>query len=88
MEEILRAGINLDVHRRDRTLMREFKNESGGEINARSRLKWSPKKSQMREGSSIDFFQLIVLPRDCKSYGLLSMLETLFCGICPDNPGV
>ena len=68
MEEILRAGMTMDVDRRDRTLVKESKNEFGGEIKARSRLKWSPKKSRMREGTSIDFFQLIVRPRDCKSW--------------------
>ena len=32
-----------------------------------SRLKCSPKKSRMREDSSIDFFQFIVHPKVCRS---------------------
>ena len=67
LEETLRAGMTINVDRRDRTLVRESKNESRGDIMAFSRLKCRPKKSRMREGSSIDFFQLIVHPRDCRS---------------------
>ena len=48
MEEILRAGMTVDVDRRDRMLVRESKNESGGDIMAFSRLKCKPKKSRMR----------------------------------------
>ena len=80
MEDIFRAGMTVDVDRRDRTLVRESKNESGGETMAHSRLKWSPKKSRMREGSSIDFFQLIVHPKDCRSWMVCWVCKRLCCG--------
>ena len=54
MEDIFHAGMTVDVDRRDRTLVRESKNESRGETMSRSRLKCCPKKSRMREGSSLD----------------------------------
>ena len=74
MEKILHAGMTVDVDRRHRSLVRESNNESGGDIMALSRLKCSPKKSRMREGSSIDFIQLIVHTRDCKSW--------MVCRVC------
>ena len=43
MEDILRAGMTVDVDRWDRTLVREFKNESGGETMACLRLKSVPR---------------------------------------------
>ena len=74
MEEILHVSMTVDVDRRDRTLVRESKNESGGDIMALLRLKCRPKKSRMRDGSSINFFQLIVHPRDCNSW--------MVCRVC------
>ena len=77
IEDILRADMSVDVDRRDRTLVRESK-ESGGENIACWILKCTPKKSRMREGSSIDFFQLIVHPKVCRSW----MVCLVCCKLC------
>ena len=74
MDNIFQVGMTVDVDRWDRTLVRESKNESGGETMACSILKCSPKKSRMREGSSIDFFQLIVHPKVWRSW--------MVCWVC------
>ena len=80
IEVILRAGMTTDADRRDRTLVRESKKESGGKTMAGSRLKCSPKKSSMREGSSIDLFQLIVHPKVCKSWMVCLVCRKLCSG--------
>ena len=67
MDETFRAGMTVDGDRRDRTLVRVGKNESGGEIRAHSSLKCKPRKSRIREGCNIDLSQLIVQPNDCRS---------------------
>ena len=76
----LRAGMTVDADRRDRTLVGESKKESGGERIACSRLKCRPKKSKKRQGSSIDFFQLIVHPKICKSWIVCCVRITLRSG--------
>ena len=82
MEDVLRADMTADIDRRDRTLVRECKNESGGENMTCSRLKCSPKKSRMCEGSSIDFFQLIVHPKVCRSWMVCRVYWRLCSGEC------
>ena len=52
------------VDRQDRSWVREVKNEAGGDMMAFSRLKCRSRKSMMREGTNINFCQLIVHPRD------------------------
>ena len=80
MEKIMRSGITVDADRRERTLVRISKKESRGETMACSRLTCSPKKSNMREGSSIDVFQLIVHPKVCKSWMVCLVCRRLCSG--------
>ena len=65
MDESFLTGMTVDVDTWDRSCVREARNDSGGEMIAVSRLKWSTRKSMMREGVNIEFFRFIVHLRDC-----------------------
>ena len=77
MDEIFRAGMTVVGDRRDRTFVRVGKNESGGQIKARSRLKCKPRKSRIREGCNIDLSQLIVQPSDWRSWRIYCVCSRL-----------
>ena len=77
MDEIFQAGMTVEGDRRDRTLVRVGKKESGGEIRACSRLKCKPRKSRIREGCNIDLSQLIVQPNDWRSWRICCVCSRL-----------